>query len=536
MKYCIQCGSPVSDEAKFCNNCGANIGGEKNDANRKKTAIWPWIVSAVSVVAIVVCLLIVKPWSHSELDDQQQADRNDALQNDGEDDKQTSTDAEPDNTSPDAPTLDVPGSSEEPDIPDEPVVSILEEGQIGDDVVWKVTEDRVMTISGSGAVNDEFGTLGEIAEKYGIERLIVEDGVTDISDLNLSGNETLKYVELSGTAETQDYPYDLGTSFSDCKVLNEVVLHDGIKVITLSMFEGCESLTSIVLPSSLEYIGSLAFRNSGLTEIEIPCSVSSVGSAVFSHCMNLKDIYVEQGNATYFSQDGVLYYRGVDPLNIYQNSNSCTYLVSYPAGRSGTAAIPDGVTGILNAAFSGCKDLEQIMLGNVSVIDEYAFEYCSKIETITVPDDLISISGSAFLGCSKLHSIEVEGFGVGMFYSDGGALYGYTYEQDETEPTGAIPTLFCVPPAVVTDGGTFGIQMGTEAIATYAFYGCGNLEAVYIPGTMKIIREMAFYGCDSLETIFYAGPTYDAWNSIKIEGRDWGTNKELTESEIILCE
>jgi hypothetical protein len=56
-------------------------------------------------------------------------------------------------------------------------------------------------------------------------------------------------------------------------------------------FTGCTGLTSINIPSSVTTIGSSAFEGcSGLTSVNIPSSVTTIGNLAFSHCTSLKTI------------------------------------------------------------------------------------------------------------------------------------------------------------------------------------------------------------------------------------------------------
>ena len=65
-----------------------------------------------------------------------------------------------------------------------------------------------------------------------------------------------------------------------------------------------------------------AFQTSGITEVKIPTSVSSIGELVFNKCPKLTKITVETGNPNYSSdEDGVLYNRDK------------TVLIQYPIGN-----------------------------------------------------------------------------------------------------------------------------------------------------------------------------------------------------------
>mgnify|MGYP002706907091 CR=1 FL=1 len=56
-------------------------------------------------------------------------------------------------------------------------------------------------------------------------------------------------------------------------------------------FSYCNGLTSIEIPEGVTSIGSYTFSDSSLTSITIPASVESIGYSSFSDCRGLKDIY-----------------------------------------------------------------------------------------------------------------------------------------------------------------------------------------------------------------------------------------------------
>ena len=66
---------------------------------------------------------------------------------------------------------------------------------------------------------------------------------------------------------------------------------NGVKVAVISdcAFEGCESLTSVIIPENSVYsIGDEAFKNcDSLTSVTIPDSVASIGDRVFEGCDSL---------------------------------------------------------------------------------------------------------------------------------------------------------------------------------------------------------------------------------------------------------
>jgi len=65
------------------------------------------------------------------------------------------------------------------------------------------------------------------------------------------------------------------------------------------VFEGCSGLTSIEIPSSVTSIGNYAFKDCrGLTSIEIPFGVTSIGYFAFSGCSGLTSIEIPSSVTT----------------------------------------------------------------------------------------------------------------------------------------------------------------------------------------------------------------------------------------------
>ncbi|MBQ4072910.1 MAG: leucine-rich repeat domain-containing protein [Clostridia bacterium] len=85
------------------------------------------------------------------------------------------------------------------------------------------------------------------------------------------------------------------------------------------VFEGCTSLTSIVIPSSVTSIGDYAFSHCTLlTSIVIPSSVTSIGYAAFSGCTLLTSIVIPSS----VTSIGYYAFVGCTSLTIYCEAES----------------------------------------------------------------------------------------------------------------------------------------------------------------------------------------------------------------------
>ena len=88
--------------------------------------------------------------------------------------------------------------------------------------------------------------------------------------------------------------YSIGSSaFEGCSSLTSVVIPNSVTCIEYSAFYDCSGLTSVVIPNGVTYIEGSAFRYcSSLTSVEIPNSVTSIGYSAFAGCSGLNSVVI----------------------------------------------------------------------------------------------------------------------------------------------------------------------------------------------------------------------------------------------------
>ena len=87
-------------------------------------------------------------------------------------------------------------------------------------------------------------------------------------------------------------------AFEGCKLLNNIVIGEGIKKIANSAFDGCTSLTSVNLSyvEGLTEIGEYAFSScTSLVSITLPDSIKVIDRYAFFHCTSLTSISLPDG-------------------------------------------------------------------------------------------------------------------------------------------------------------------------------------------------------------------------------------------------
>ena len=153
--------------------------------------------------------------------------------------------------------------------------------------------------------------------------------------------------------------------------------------VEMSAFNGEKSLTGLVLPEGIEYIGGNAFINSTIETIQLPQSLVEIDQFAFSKT-NLTEIVipenVEKIGAGAFSDSG-------------RNDSKLRKVVF-----EGTK-----IKTIHNGTFWFCNALEEINLPEGLTTLEYnAFQDCHSLESIIIPDSVTEIEHTVFTGCKAL--------------------------------------------------------------------------------------------------------------------------------------
>ena len=217
-------------------------------------------------------------------------------------------------------------------------------------------------------------------------------GLTEIGRWAFSGCSSLTSISIPSSVE-----YIGLMAFDGCDSLTSISIPEGVKAIEDHAFSGCSGLTSISIPSSVEYIGDFAFQDcSGLTSIDIPEGVTTIEAGAFGGCSSL-NISVDKKNTKYSSEDGMLL------------DKEKTTLIAYPSAKETVNNVPTSVTTIMRAAFIYCDSLTSISIPEgVTTIGNEAFIGCSGLTSITIPSSVTSIGDYAFLSCSGLTSIDLS--------------------------------------------------------------------------------------------------------------------------------
>lgn len=243
--------------------------------------------------------------------------------------------------------------------------------------------------------------------------------------------------------------------------------------IPSSAFSDRWGLEKIILPKKLEAIGNHAFSGTGLKEIELPESLTTLDYNAFSYCASLSSV-----------------------------------------------KIPGKVERISPYSFYKCSNLQKVELAEgIKFIDNQAFYYCNHLQSINFPSTLTSIGYEAFRE-TDLSEVNipgsVENIGSNAFYRNKN-LKKLTFGEGLVNIEGtafsecvSIDSIVCPSTLRTIGDATFSgcknlkqisLNEGLVSINSYAFSGCTGLTDIVLPSTLEYCKGFAFNECGNIKTI-----------------------------------
>ncbi|MBQ6175527.1 MAG: leucine-rich repeat domain-containing protein [Clostridia bacterium] len=410
-------------------------------------------------------------------------------------------------------------------------------GTCGDNLTWTLSDDGMLVISGSGAMDDyEYAEApwvgGYSSSEYGlwndrVRSVVIEDGVTTIGDCAFSGFDVSSVYLPASLTRIGDY------AFMDCCELKQITIPAGVTNISQNAFlnNGMESIYVVsnnpafmsdagvlyskdgttlvrcpekknrlqILPSVTSIGPYACMLCSNLTGVDIPAGVTSIGECAFSSCSNLASLTIPAGIIR------------IEP-GTFSGCRNLTEII-----------IPSGVTYIGSSAFESCDGLTEVTLPiNVTSMGEYVFRGCINLTNVIIPEGVTTIGGEIFAYCENVTQISlpasVSNVGDAVF-SGMRNLTGIAVDENNpyfSEEDGVLynkdkSVLICCPsgkeslsiPSTVTEianGACLGCENfttvvlhdGITSIGNRAFSECYGLSGIMIPATVTSIGADAF--------------------------------------------
>ncbi|MDE6667513.1 MAG: leucine-rich repeat domain-containing protein [Clostridia bacterium] len=257
------------------------------------------------------------------------------------------------------------------------------------------------------------------------------------------------------------------------------------------------------LPATVTVIDDNAFANCDFTSVNIPASVKEIGSGAFGRCDYIDSFTVDANNTVLYSSQNCIIERATKTLvvgcvaSVIPDDGSVTS-IGYAAFQECNIQklfIPASVKEISRNAFLRSY-IHEVTMEGVEIIDDYAFDSCWYLRSVTFSSNLKRIRNEVFRDCYALERAILPQGLIELGYS---AFYNCTSLKKVYLPKGLT-----------------GIDM-------QMFYNCTNLEEVTIPNTVNYIGYQAFYNCSALRIIYFTG-TDEEWKSIIKDENTWDYN------------
>lgn len=208
-------------------------------------------------------------------------------------------------------------------------------------------------------------------------------------------------------------------------------------------YQNCKSLTEITLPTALTAIGDQAFLGSGLTSIDIPAGVTSIGTSTFNGCSSLAT--VKMGDNVTKIGDMAFYNAGVKNF-------------TWPAALKTIGSY---------AFYANKFEGELTLPAAVETISTQAFAKNTGVTAFNLPATVKSIGSAAFMDCSGLTKFAVAEGNTAYKVLASGALASADGSVILSYPVASAATEFADADAVEIDA--------------YAFKGAKNLTSISLP-------------------------------------------------------
>ncbi len=238
-----------------------------------------------------------------------------------------------------------------------------------------------------------------------------------------------------------------------------LTINEGVTTIGDMFFMDMPFTGRLNLPNSLVSIGRRAFENTQFVgDLVIPDSVVELGGGAFYNSGFTGKLYLNEN------------------ITVLKNDSQYDYGTFEKCGFKGEMVIPDymeyiggafkyceGITSISipshvakTTEFTGCIGLKSVdivdsSLGNIEKINDYMFDGCYSLESISFPDSVNTIGKYAFRDCKGFLNLD--------FFNS------------------------------------------VSVINDYAFQGCSSVQTIVLPECLKTVGYGIFRDCDKLKII-----------------------------------
>lgn len=273
-----------------------------------------------------------------------------------------------------------------------------------------------------------------------------------------------------------------------------ITVKEGTVGIAAGAFRDLEKLTGIVLPNGLKNIGSYALGGTGkgtsLTSVVLPDSVEYVAENAFRNNKKLREVTFGKG----LKEIGSNAFAGTALEKVNYNATNATLSVAPFSGLETPAelVIGDELTGIPTNLTKNWPGLQKVHFGkNITTLSESMFDGAAGITEITLPEKLTTIGNYALRGTGiRELTIPASVTSIGAYAFANCTELGKV-QYNAKNATGTSEEGLAFAGCTALDSVTFGYEV--EKIPAYLFKDSG-IYSMDLGVNVKEIGDAAFAG------------------------------------------
>lgn len=215
------------------------------------------------------------------------------------------------------------------------------------------------------------------------------------------------------TKEEESTQSEPSTFYDGEEIVEKYIIANGNTIADRAFYKDYTK-TSYEIPDGIERIGDFSFAYTGLTSIEIPYGVKSIGYGAFYKSMALSSVSIPKTVNTIepsaFEDTAWIenWKNGPDVNEFLVVGDGI--LISYKGNNSKKVLIPENVKKIGANVFEGHSEIVSVYIpDNVEEVGEEAFKDCTSLISVSGGKYVKKISDRAFLNC-PLETISISAF------------------------------------------------------------------------------------------------------------------------------
>ena len=345
---------------------------------------------------------------------------------------------------------------------------------------------------------------------------------------NVEGVKTYAYIAANDSAVDYNNGWNGGNQLGTLKITVDGVTYDSKTIAVLNLY-GAKITSGHRVGNEIDRVTE-KFSGSNLEHVFLPTILTSLGGENFKSCSNLKSVNFDELNN--FQSVGAQAFNGCSKLYADQVLD----LSNTKLTGSGNGAfcsmnyteiiLPTTFTSVGEWTFQTCKKLTKItFLGEITSLStnstfkeceklveivgldfaklsntsfsNYTFYNCYALEKVpglienkilTIPDNYTSVGAFTFTNCDKIEAIIFPST-FNFIGQQGFSYMGNVKIVDFGKITGKLTLNNCGHFRGLTSLVAVSLPEGMEEVSNRSFADCTNLQAVYMPNSVKYLSS-----------------------------------------------